>query len=50
MGLGQYNSLGEYCGLSTVSEVFLIIISIYIFSYNLFTKIYRLIFDEILEI
>ena len=26
MGLGQYNSLGEYCGLSTASEVFLILV------------------------
>ena len=23
MGLGRYNSLGEYCGLSTASDVFL---------------------------
>ena len=26
MCLGQYNSIGEYCGLSTASEVFLILI------------------------
>ena len=26
MGLGQYNSLGEYCGLSTASEVFLLLL------------------------
>ena len=26
MGLGQYNSLGEYCGLSTASEVLLILL------------------------
>ena len=26
MGLGQYNSLGEYCGLSTASSVFLILL------------------------
>ena len=25
-GLGQYNSLGEYCGLQTASSVFLILI------------------------
>ena len=25
MGLGQYNSLGEYCGLNTASSVFLIL-------------------------
>ena len=27
MDLGQYNSLGEYCGLNTASSVFLIIIT-----------------------
>ena len=26
MGLGQYNSLGEYCGPHTASSVFLILI------------------------
>ena len=26
MGLGQYNSPGEYCGLSTASSVFLILV------------------------
>ena len=26
MGLGQYNSLGVYCDLSTSSEVFLILL------------------------
>ena len=29
MGLGQYNSLGEYCDLHTASSVFLILLSIY---------------------
>ena len=28
MGLGEYDSLGEYCGLSTVSSVFLILVSV----------------------
>ena len=27
MGLGQYNSLGEYCGPHTASSVFLILVS-----------------------
>ena len=27
MGLGQYNSLGEYCGPHTASSVFLILIT-----------------------
>ena len=29
MSLGQYNSPGEYCGLSTASSVFLIIITVF---------------------
>ena len=28
MGIGQYNSLGEYCGLSTDTEVFLILLDL----------------------
>ena len=28
MGLGQYNSLGEYCGRHTASSVFLILIGL----------------------
>ena len=32
MGLGQYDSLGEYCGLGTASEVFLYYYPSFVFS------------------
>ena len=36
MGLGQYNSLGEYCGPHTASSVFLILLPPYVSSVQVF--------------